>query len=57
MDETGAFSLKDWETFYVIIGSSAGALTGLQFVVLTLITDSGALRGSGETLAAFGSPG
>ena len=49
-------TLHAWETFYVIVGSSAGALTGLQFVVLTLITESGALRGSGETLAAFGSP-
>src|SRR5262249_25087983 len=34
----------------------AGALTGLQFVVLTLISESGRIRGSGETLAAFGSP-
>ena len=48
--------LKAWESFYVIVGSSAGALTGLQFVVLTLITESGVMRGGGETLAAFGSP-
>lgn len=26
-----------WENFYVIVGSSAGALTGLTFVVITLI--------------------
>lgn len=26
-----------WETFYVIVGSSGGALIGLQFVVITLI--------------------
>jgi len=56
MDEATPFSLKAWESFYVIVGSSAGALTGLQFVVLTLITEGGALRGSSETLAAFGSP-
>ena len=56
MDETTPYLLKAWESFYVIVGSSAGALTGLQFVVLTLITESGALRGGGETLAAFGSP-
>jgi hypothetical protein len=56
MDETTPFVLKAWETFYVIVGSSAAGLTGLQFVVLTLITESGAIRGSGETLAAFGSP-
>jgi len=29
--------LIEWESFYVIVGSSAGALIGLQFVVLTLI--------------------
>jgi hypothetical protein len=56
MDEVALSTLHAWESFYVIVGSSAGALTGLQFVVLTLITESGALRGSGETLAAFGSP-
>jgi len=48
--------LEAWGNFYVIVGSSAGALIGLQFVVLTLITEAGMLRGSGETLAAFGSP-
>jgi hypothetical protein len=26
-----------WTNFYVIVGSSAGALTGLTFVVITLI--------------------
>src|SRR5438552_12374065 len=29
----------EWENFYVIVGSSAGALIGLQFVVMTLIAD------------------
>src|SRR5262245_61224377 len=56
MDETGLSALKEWESFYVIVGSSAGALAGLQFVVLTLITESGMIRDTGETLAAFGSP-
>lgn len=32
-------ALAGWENFYVIVGSSAGALIGLQFVVLTLIAD------------------
>ena len=56
MDETALFTPQAWESFYVIVGSSAGALTGLQFVVLTLITEAGMIRGSGETLSAFGSP-
>ena len=30
-------ALAGWQNFYVIVGSSAGALIGLQFVVLTLI--------------------
>src|SRR6185503_997197 len=56
MDEATPFSLKAWESFYVIVGSSAGALTGLQFVVLTLIAESGAIRGRRESISAFGSP-
>jgi hypothetical protein len=40
-----------WANFYVIVGSSAGALIGLQFVVITLIAnmpvgESGALASS-----------
>jgi hypothetical protein len=36
----GAISaFAGWENFYVIVGSSAGALIGLQFVVLTLISN------------------
>ena len=31
--------LREWESFYVILGSAAAALIGLQFVVLTLIAE------------------
>jgi hypothetical protein len=31
--------LSGWGNFYVIVGSAAGALIGLQFVVMTLIAD------------------
>ena len=48
--------LRAWEGFYVIVGTSAGALTGLQFVVLTLISEAGMIRGTGDTLAAFATP-
>ena len=27
----------EWESFYLIVGGAAGALIGLQFVVMTLI--------------------
>ena len=43
------------ENFYVIVGSSAGALTGLQFVVIALIAESRAARSMLE-IRAFGSP-
>jgi hypothetical protein len=32
--------LTEWESFYVIVGSSAAALIGLQFVVIALISDT-----------------
>jgi hypothetical protein len=35
----GMTALDGWENFYVIVGSSAGALIGLQFVVITLIAE------------------
>jgi hypothetical protein len=47
--------LTTWQNFYVIIGSSAGALTGLMFVVITLIAGSRVRRAS-EPIAAFGTP-
>lgn len=49
-------TLSGWENFYVIVGSSAGALIGLQFVVMTLIADMPAVRGRTQTGAAFGTP-
>jgi hypothetical protein len=57
VDEGTPFSTRSWESFYVIVGSSAGALTGLQFVVLTMIAEARKARGGGgESIAAFGSP-
>jgi hypothetical protein len=51
-----ATPLEAWASYYVIVGSSAGALTGLQFVVMTLIADAVPSRGSGESISAFGTP-
>ena len=39
MIDTAPSILTPWSNFYVIAGSSAGALTGLMFVVITLIAD------------------
>ena len=40
--------LAEWESFYIIVGPSAGALIGLQFVVLTLIGERPMMRVDGE---------
>ncbi|HKA57967.1 MAG TPA: hypothetical protein VKD28_05075 [Gemmatimonadales bacterium] len=53
--ETAHALLKEWEAFYVIVGSSAGALTGLMFVVITLAADSDLPR-TPDTLNAFATP-
>jgi hypothetical protein len=47
--------LDRWDSFYVIVGSSAGALIGLQFVVMTLIAQSPSLRVA-EAGPAFATP-
>jgi hypothetical protein len=53
--ETIAPPLGAWENFYVIIGSAAAALTGLQFVVIVLSAEINAL-GSGAASSTFGTP-
>jgi len=49
-------TLREWESFYVIIGSSAGALIGLQFVVITLIAELPIRRGAAQASGAFSTP-
>ena len=48
--------LEAWRTFYQIVGASAGALTGLQFVVVALSAQSPTLRRSEASILAFGTP-
>ncbi len=55
MEEAVASPLAAWENFYVIIGSSAAALTGLQFVVIALIAES-RRRSTLREIDAFGTP-
>lgn len=50
-----AATLAHWQNFYVIIGSSAGALIGLQFVVIALIAQARAASSMLE-IRAFGTP-
>lgn len=54
MEDLALSPLPAWEAFYVIIGSSAAALTGLQFVVIVLAAE--ARRVSTTTTRAFATP-
>ncbi|MFL5619751.1 MAG: hypothetical protein ACJ79A_15315 [Gemmatimonadaceae bacterium] len=55
MTEAVPAALAGWESFYVIVGSSAAALTGLQFVVIALVAEI-STQTSGEQIGAFGTP-
>ena len=48
--------LIEWDSFYVIVGSAAGALIGLQFVVMTLIAERPQLHAAEDASAAFATP-
>jgi hypothetical protein len=57
MQETVLPQLAGWESFYVIIGTAAAALTGLMFVVATLIAASRPrIAAPDEAFAAFNTP-
>jgi hypothetical protein len=49
-------ALAGWENFYLIMGSSAGALIGLQFVVITLIANRPVVRDQAQAGDAFATP-
>src|SRR3982074_417995 len=55
MEPSAQSVLTHWESFYVIVGSSAGGLTGLMFVVVALVRESSMPR-SPDTINAFGTP-
>lgn len=46
--------LSDWQSFYAMVGSSAGALIGLQFVLISLIARD--RSGASEAGRAFSTP-
>jgi hypothetical protein len=55
MQESVRTPLAAWESFYVIVGSSAAALTGLQFVVMALVAEA-RTRSTTSEIDAFGTP-
>ena len=50
-----ATGLAGWESYYVMVGSSAAALTGLQFVVMALASET-LRRASAREIDAFSTP-
>src|SRR5439155_20204241 len=55
MTDVALPALDRWSNFYVIVGSSAGALTGLQFVVMALVAERRRMASSTD-IDAFGTP-
>lgn len=53
---TGMTPFGGWQNFYVIVGSSAGALIGLQFVVMALVADLPRTPGQAQAGHAFATP-
>src|SRR3977135_1446482 len=54
VEQTALSLLTPWNSFYVIAGSAAAALTGLQFVVIAVAAQTEI--GSEGTTRAFGTP-
>jgi hypothetical protein len=55
MHETAAPAITEWSSFYVITGSSAAALTGLMFIVITLVAGDRS-RTTHEGIGTFSTP-
>lgn len=53
--ESASPFLTPWANFYILLGSAAGALTGLLFVVITIVMNTGR-AGSRLGLSAFTTP-
>ncbi len=56
MAETASSFLTPWSNFYVMTGSSAAALTGLMFVVITLVNRTERVRKNPDGMATFSTP-
>lgn len=56
MEHAASAVLSPWENFYVIIGSAAAGLTGLVFVVITIVSGSERAPRSHEGTATFTTP-
>lgn len=55
MCELASPALSVWQSFYVIVGSAAAALIGMQFIVVTLLANQ-RRPPTAESVSAFGTP-
>jgi hypothetical protein len=55
MDTASSF-LTPWSSFYIMTGSSAAALTGLMFIVITLVMNVERARRSPDGISTFSTP-
>lgn len=56
MADTASSLLSAWSNYFVVTGSSAAALTGLLFVVISLITTRERTEGAREGTSTFTTP-
>jgi len=54
--EAATLPLAEWESFYIIIGGSAAALTGLMFVVIAVVADAGPRAATPLGISGFVTP-
>ena len=56
MAETASSILTPWSNFYIMTGSAAASLTGLMFVVITLVTGTERRPRSRDGVSTFSTP-
>lgn len=56
MSESAQTLLGAWTNFYVMLGSSAAALTGLMFVVITIVSGTERARKTPDGISVFTTP-
>jgi len=56
MHESAASMLSTWANFYVMVGGAAAALTGLMFVVITLVSGVERTLPSHDGIGTFSTP-
>jgi hypothetical protein len=56
MLESAPSVLTPWSNFYIMIGSAAASLTGLMFVVITLVMGTERLKKAEDGISTFSTP-